>query len=75
MKPAEIDNFYEAMERLATMVAKPKKVTQMIKEMYVEGDGTVAARGKSIFGAFMLYGSFITMFIHILNILGIMSGD
>jgi FtsH-binding integral membrane protein len=30
------------------------------------------ARGKSIFGAFMLYGSFITLFVHILNILGIM---
>lgn len=49
--------------------------TQMIKEMYVEGDGSVAARGKSIFGAFMLYGSFITLFIHILNILGIMNND
>jgi FtsH-binding integral membrane protein len=49
--------------------------TQIIKEMYVEGDGTAAARSKSIFGAFMLYGSFITMFIHILNILGIMNSD
>jgi FtsH-binding integral membrane protein len=49
--------------------------TQMIKEMYVEGDGTAAARSKSIFGAFMLYGSFITLFIHILNILGIMRSD
>jgi hypothetical protein len=27
---------------------------------------------KAIFGAFMLYGSFVTMFIWILNILGIM---
>ena len=26
----------------------------------------------SIFGAFMLYGSFVTLFVHILNILGIM---
>ncbi len=49
--------------------------TQAIKEMYVEGDGTAAARSKSIFGAFMLYGSFVTIFIHILNILGIMDGD
>lgn len=49
--------------------------TQMIKAMYVEGDGSAVARGKSIFGAFMLYGSFITMFIHILNILGIMNSD
>ena len=49
--------------------------TQAIKEMYVEGDAPGVARGKSIFGAFMLYGSFITLFIHILNILGIMSRD
>ena len=45
--------------------------TQMIKQMYVEGDTPGVAKGKSIFGAFALYGSFITMFIHILNILGI----
>ena len=45
--------------------------TQMIKEMYVEGDAPGVAKGKSIFGAFALYGSFITMFIHILSILGI----
>lgn len=46
--------------------------TQQIKEMYVEGDTPGVARGKSIFGAFMLYGSFITLFVNILNILGIM---
>lgn len=46
--------------------------TQQIKEMYVECDAPGVARGKSIFGAFMLYGSFITLFVHILNILGIM---
>ncbi len=45
--------------------------TQMIKQMYVEGDTPGVTNGKSIFGAFALYGSFITMFIHILNILGI----
>ncbi len=49
--------------------------TQSIKEMYVEGDLPAAARSKAIFGAFLLYGSFITLFIHILNILGIMSDD
>ena len=49
--------------------------TQQIKEMYVEGDAPGVQRGKSIFGAFMLYGSFITLFIHILNILGIMRGE
>ncbi|MGE0210098.1 MAG: Bax inhibitor-1 family protein [Parvibaculaceae bacterium] len=46
--------------------------TQRIKEMYVEGDAVGIAQGKAIFGAFMLYGSFVTMFVHILNILGIM---
>ena len=49
--------------------------TQSIKEMYVHGDMPEAARSKAIFGAFLLYGSFITLFIHILNILGIMSED
>ena len=46
--------------------------TQQIKEMYVEGDAPGLAKGKSIIGAFMLYGSFITLFVNILNILGIM---
>ncbi len=49
--------------------------TQQIKEMYHEGDVPEAARSKAIFGAFMLYGSFVTLFIHILNILGIMGSE
>ena len=49
--------------------------TQIIKEMYVEGDMPAVARSKSIFGAFMLYGSFVTLFVHILNILGIMRSE
>jgi uncharacterized protein len=48
--------------------------TQQIKEMYVEGDAAGIAKGKSIFGAFMLYGSFVTLFSHILSMLGIMGG-
>ncbi len=46
--------------------------TQMIKSMYSRHDSNGIAQGKAIFGAFMLFGSFITLFIHILNILGIM---
>ena len=49
--------------------------TQQIKEMYYAGDAPGVAKGKSIFGAFMLYGSFITLFVHILNILGIMRSE
>ena len=49
--------------------------TQAIKTMYVTGEGGLALKQKSIFGAFMLYGSFVTMFIHILNIIGIMNSD
>ncbi len=49
--------------------------TQMIKQMYYEGDAPGVAKGKSIFGAFALYGSFITLFVHILNILGIMRSE
>jgi hypothetical protein len=47
--------------------------TQMIKEMYREG-GQANDRA-SIFGAFALYGSFVTLFVHILNILGIMRSE
>ena len=49
--------------------------TQMIKTMYTEayGDGMVSR--MAIFGAFILYGSFVTMFIHILNILAILRGE
>jgi FtsH-binding integral membrane protein len=46
--------------------------TQAIKELYYHGDDHGVVQQKSIFGAFLLYGSFITLFIHILNILGIM---
>ncbi len=49
--------------------------TQQIKAMYYEGDAPGVAKGKSIFGAFMLYGSFITLFVHILNILGFMRSE
>ncbi|CAN5267091.1 Bax inhibitor-1/YccA family protein [soil metagenome] len=49
--------------------------TQMIKEMYFEGDAPGVAKGKSIFGAFALYGAFITLFVHILNILGLMRNN
>lgn len=45
--------------------------TQMIKNLYREGAGEANDRA-AIFGAFALYGSFVTLFIHILNILGIM---
>ena len=44
--------------------------TQMIKNMYIAGEGDEDSKRKAIFGAFALYGSFITLFVHILNILG-----
>jgi uncharacterized protein len=44
--------------------------TQAIKSWYREG--SAMNERSSIFGAFMLYGSFVTLFVHILNILGIM---
>lgn len=44
--------------------------TQMIRKMYQQGGGAANER-SSILGAFMLYGSFATLFIHILNILGL----
>ncbi len=44
--------------------------TQMIKSMYREGSATNDR--AAIFGAFALYGSFVTLFVHVLNILGFM---
>jgi hypothetical protein len=45
--------------------------TQMIKEMYYEGDAADTMTRKSIFAAFALYGSFVTMFIWLLQIFGV----
>ena len=49
--------------------------TQEIRRMYFSGDGSAVAKRKSIFGAFMLYGTFATMFIHVLSLVGFMSND
>ncbi len=49
--------------------------TQMIKNMYYESDGHDVTTRKAIFGAFLLYGAFVTMFVWILHILGMMRGD
>ena len=49
--------------------------TQQIKQMYYEGDGAEIAKRKSIFGAFVLYGSFVTLFIWILHLVGMMRGE
>jgi uncharacterized protein len=49
--------------------------TQMIKEMYYDGDAGEVATRKSIFGAFALYGSFISIFANLLQLLGFMSSD
>jgi uncharacterized protein len=45
--------------------------TQVIKNMYLSSDAAEATQRKAIFGAFTLYGSFITLFVHVLNILGL----
>lgn len=52
--------------------------TQAIKTMYLEGaahGGETFVQRSSIFGAFMLYGSFVTLFVHILNLLGLANNE
>jgi uncharacterized protein len=49
--------------------------TQMIKELYYAGDASEMATRKSIFGAFALYGSFVSIFINILQLMGFMSSS
>ena len=46
--------------------------TQAIKNMYQAADGHDVASRKAIFGAFLLYGSFVTLFIWILHLTGMM---
>ena len=45
--------------------------TQQIKNWYYEADAGDVTQRKAIFGAFMLYGSFVTMFVWILQLLGV----
>ncbi|WP_259781159.1 Bax inhibitor-1/YccA family protein [Aestuariispira ectoiniformans] len=49
--------------------------TQAIKNMYYSAGSSNVVTRMAIFGAFTLYGSFVVMFIHILNILGIMRNN
>ena len=49
---------------------------QQIKSMYLSAGGNQSVIGRyAIFGALQLYGSFIVLFIHILNIIGIMRNE
>jgi FtsH-binding integral membrane protein len=45
--------------------------TQMIKDSYYQMDSGEVVTRKAIFGAFLLYGCFVTMFIWMLTIFGI----
>jgi FtsH-binding integral membrane protein len=45
--------------------------TQQIKNWYYESDTGDVTQRKAIFGAFMLYGSFVTMFVWILQLMGV----
>ncbi len=47
--------------------------TQAIKDSYDPNDSSSTANSKAIFGAFILYGSFITIFIYVLHILSMFS--
>lgn len=49
--------------------------TQAIKEMYDSDEAEGMTSRKAIFGAFLLYGTFATLFSHILNIMRIFSGE
>lgn len=48
--------------------------TQMVKELYNAGDAADTATQKSIFGAFALYGSFVSIFVNLLQIFGFVGG-
>jgi FtsH-binding integral membrane protein len=45
--------------------------TQQIKGWYYEGDLGDVVHRKAIFGAFLLYGSFVTMFVWLMQLFGV----
>jgi uncharacterized protein len=49
--------------------------TQHIKESYDVSDSGEMASRKSVFGAFLLYGSFVSTFANLLQIFGILGSD
>jgi uncharacterized protein len=49
--------------------------TQAVKEMYDVSDASDQATRKSVFGAFLLYGSFVSIFVNLLQIFGFLGGD
>ena len=48
--------------------------TQMVKELYYAGDEAGTQKQKSIFVAFALYGSFVSIFVNLLQIFGFLGG-
>ncbi len=45
--------------------------TQQIKSWYYESDASDVATRKAVFGAFILYGSFVTMFVWLMQLFGV----
>lgn len=45
--------------------------TQQIKSWYYESDGSDVTTRKAVFGAFLLYGSFVTMFVWLMQLFGV----
>jgi uncharacterized protein len=49
--------------------------TQTVKEMYDASDLGETATRKSVFGAFILFGSFVSIFVNLLQIFGFLGGS
>ncbi len=49
--------------------------TQQIKSWYYEADASDTVTRKAIFGAFLLYGSFVTMFVWLMQLFGVANSD
>ena len=72
-----IKNFYEESKGKITIIGVggvnsglTAYETQQIKNLYYEGDNNDTATRKAIMGALQLYGSFVMIFIFLLNLLG-----
>lgn len=67
--------FYLSIGVVVLFAAITAYETQQIKHMYRAGANAGLNNQAAVFGSYLLYGSFIVIFWHLLNILGVLSND
>ncbi len=70
--PSEGFSLFYSVAAVLLFSAVTAYQVQEIKSFYYSGNGDAVINRFAIFGALQLYGSFIVLFIHILNLIGMM---